>query len=80
MFTVYFYSDPCSLECFSLKYDIDWPCNIVITESNEKKYSQVFGFLLKLKHVMWVLNDVRTRLSIAGDLWQFFCLDSFMML
>nr|XP_039250538.1 gamma-tubulin complex component 6-like [Styela clava] len=60
-------NDPSSLDCFTLKYDVGWPCNIVITEANQRKYGQVFGFLLKLKHVMWALHDVYSKLSTMGD-------------
>lgn len=60
-------NDPSSLDCFTLKYDVDWPCNIIITESNQQKYGQVFGFLLKLKHVMWALHDVYSKLSTMGN-------------
>uniref|UniRef100_H2Y937 Gamma-tubulin complex component n=1 Tax=Ciona savignyi TaxID=51511 RepID=H2Y937_CIOSA len=57
--------DPLDKEClnfFELRYSTPWPCNIVITESSHSKYNLVLKFLLQLKHLIWVLHDVRTQL------------------
>merc|ERR1719322_228611 len=50
------------LKCLKLKYNVSWPCNIIITESCHAKYNQVFLFLLQLKHVAWALHDIRSKL------------------
>uniref|UniRef100_A0A4X2JZ12 Gamma-tubulin complex component 6 n=1 Tax=Vombatus ursinus TaxID=29139 RepID=A0A4X2JZ12_VOMUR len=49
---------PDALSCLELRYKVDWPLNIVITESCLNKYNKVFSFLLQLKHMMWTLKDV----------------------
>ncbi|KAA0724653.1 Gamma-tubulin complex component 6 [Triplophysa tibetana] len=49
---------PDSLNCLELRYKVDWPVNIVITESCLNKYNRLFSFLLQLKHMVWSLRDV----------------------
>ncbi|XP_068959046.1 gamma-tubulin complex component 6 isoform X2 [Petaurus breviceps papuanus] len=49
---------PDALSCLELRYKVDWPLNIVITESCLSKYNKIFSFLLQLKHMMWTLKDV----------------------
>ncbi|XP_029473252.1 gamma-tubulin complex component 6 [Rhinatrema bivittatum] len=49
---------PDALSCLELRYKVDWPLNIVITESCMNKYSKIFSFLLQLKHMVWTLKDV----------------------
>ncbi|KAM4749592.1 gamma-tubulin complex component 6 isoform 2-T2 [Rhinophrynus dorsalis] len=49
---------PDTLNCLELKYKIDWPLNIVITDTCMNKYNKVFSFLLQLKHMVWTLRDV----------------------
>nr|XP_002667047.4 gamma-tubulin complex component 6 [Danio rerio] len=49
---------PDSLNCLELRYKVDWPVNIVITESCLNKYNRLFSFLLQLKHMVWTLRDV----------------------
>ncbi|XP_020036984.2 gamma-tubulin complex component 6 isoform X1 [Castor canadensis] len=49
---------PDVLSCLELRYKVDWPLNIVITESCLSKYSGIFSFLLQLKLMMWTLKDV----------------------
>ncbi|KAG8439858.1 hypothetical protein GDO86_005868 [Hymenochirus boettgeri] len=49
---------PDSLSCLELKYKVDWPLNIVITDVCMNKYSRIFSFLLQLKHMVWTLRDV----------------------
>ncbi|KAM6321068.1 gamma-tubulin complex component 6 [Aegotheles albertisi] len=68
---------PDALSCLELRYKVDWPLNIVITESCMNKYNKIFSFLLQLKHMVWTLKDVwfhlkRTALvSHASDSVQF---------
>ncbi|OCT89071.1 tubulin gamma complex associated protein 6 L homeolog isoform X2 [Xenopus laevis] len=49
---------PDALSCLELKYKVDWPLNIVITDTCMNKYSRIFSFLLQLKHMVWTLRDV----------------------
>ncbi|XP_039718938.1 gamma-tubulin complex component 6 [Pteropus medius] len=49
---------PDVLSCLELRYKVDWPVNIVITESCLSRYSGIFSFLLQLKLMMWTLKDV----------------------
>ncbi|XP_063478527.1 gamma-tubulin complex component 6 isoform X4 [Symphalangus syndactylus] len=49
---------PDVLSCLELRYKVDWPLNIVITEGCLSKYSGVFSFLLQLKLMMWALKDI----------------------
>ncbi|XP_007502809.1 gamma-tubulin complex component 6 [Monodelphis domestica] len=49
---------PDALSCLELRYKVDWPLNIVITESCLNKYNKIFSFLLQLKHMMWTLKDI----------------------
>nr|XP_033815075.1 gamma-tubulin complex component 6 isoform X2 [Geotrypetes seraphini] len=49
---------PDALSCLELHYKVDWPLNIVITESCMSKYSKIFSFLLQLKHMVWTLKDI----------------------
>ncbi|XP_037016042.2 gamma-tubulin complex component 6 isoform X2 [Artibeus jamaicensis] len=49
---------PDVLSCLELRYKVDWPLNIVITESCLSRYSGIFSFLLQLKLMMWTLKDI----------------------
>lgn len=49
---------PDSLNCLELRYKVDWPVNIIITDSCMNKYNRLFSFLLQLKHMVWSLRDV----------------------
>ncbi|XP_048355536.1 gamma-tubulin complex component 6 isoform X3 [Sphaerodactylus townsendi] len=49
---------PDALNCLELRYKVDWPLNIVITETCMNKYNKIFSFLLQLKHMVWTLKDV----------------------
>ncbi|XP_054255475.1 gamma-tubulin complex component 6 [Indicator indicator] len=49
---------PDALSCLELRYKVDWPLNIVITESCMNKYNKIFSFLLQLKHMVWTLKDI----------------------
>ena len=46
------------LSCLELKYKLDWPLNIIISDSCLKNYNQLFGFLLQIKFVISALNNV----------------------
>uniref|UniRef100_A0A3Q4HPQ0 Gamma-tubulin complex component 6 n=1 Tax=Neolamprologus brichardi TaxID=32507 RepID=A0A3Q4HPQ0_NEOBR len=49
---------PDSLNCLEVRYKVDWPLNIIITDSCMNKYNRLFSFLLQLKHMVWSLRDV----------------------
>lgn len=46
---------------------VDWPVNIVITESCLSRYSGIFSFLLQLKLMMWTLKDICFHLKRTGE-------------
>lgn len=46
---------------------MDWPLNIVITESCLSRYGGIFSFLLQLKLMMWTLKDVCFHLKRTGE-------------
>ncbi|KAG2469112.1 GCP6 protein, partial [Polypterus senegalus] len=57
---------PDVLACLELQYKVDWPLNVVITESCMNKYNRIFSFLLQLKHMVWTLHDVWLHLRRAA--------------
>ncbi|XP_016107118.1 gamma-tubulin complex component 6 [Sinocyclocheilus grahami] len=59
---------PDSLNCLELRYKVDWPVNIVITDSCLNKYNRLFSFLLQLKHMVWSLRDVWFHLKRTGEI------------
>ncbi|XP_023443061.2 gamma-tubulin complex component 6 isoform X2 [Dasypus novemcinctus] len=61
---------PDVLSCLELRYKVDWPLNIVITERCLSKYSGIFSFLLQLKLMMWTLKDVCFHLKRTALLGQ----------
>ncbi|XP_077976999.1 gamma-tubulin complex component 6-like [Glandiceps talaboti] len=52
-----------ALDCLELRYKVDWPVNIVITESSMMKYNKIFTFILQIKRASWVLRDVYFHLK-----------------
>jgi gamma-tubulin complex component 6 len=61
-----------ALDFLYLQYKVDWPCNIVITDSVLKKYNKVFHLLLQLRRASWALKNVFTQLQQCEGLerWQ----------
>ncbi|XP_044136184.1 gamma-tubulin complex component 6 [Bufo gargarizans] len=49
---------PDTFSCLELRYKVDWPLNIVITDTCINRYNKIFSFLLQLKHMVWTLRDV----------------------
>ena len=45
-----------ALEFLELKYEVEWPVNIVITSSALDKYNKVFQLLLQMKRASWALK------------------------
>ncbi|XP_070558136.1 gamma-tubulin complex component 6-like [Ptychodera flava] len=52
-----------TLDCLELRYKVDWPVNIVITESSIMKYNKVFSFILQIKRAAWILRDIYFHLK-----------------
>lgn len=46
---------------------VDWPMNIIITDSCMNKYNRLFSFLLQLKHMVWSLREVWFHLKRTGE-------------
>ncbi|KAJ8374067.1 hypothetical protein SKAU_G00046470 [Synaphobranchus kaupii] len=57
---------PDALNCLELRYKVDWPLNIIITDTCMNKYNRLFSFLLQLKHMVWTLRDVWFHLKRAA--------------
>ena len=51
-----------ALECFTLRYRVGWPLNIILTEEVMDDYSQIFSFVLQLRLAAWALEDVYINL------------------
>lgn len=51
-----------------LNCKIDWPLNMVISSETISKYGQIFGYLLKLRHVSFVLDGTYEYLQQMGKL------------
>lgn len=49
---------------------MDWPLNLVVTESCLGRYSGIFSFLLQLKLMVWALKDVCFHLKRTALLSQ----------
>ncbi|XP_067125434.1 gamma-tubulin complex component 6 isoform X2 [Centruroides vittatus] len=46
------------LNCLELRYKVSWPLNIVITDKCIDQYNLLFGLLLQVKRMLWLLNDI----------------------
>lgn len=51
-----------ALECFTLRYRVGWPLNLILTEEVMDDYSQIFSFVLQLRLAAWALEDVYIHL------------------
>lgn len=51
-----------------LNCKVDWPLNLVISSETIAKYGQVFGYLLKLRHVCYVIEGTYDYLQQMGKL------------
>jgi len=59
-------SDVGVLDFLELRYQVPWPCNIIITENSINKYNRVFSSLIRLKRAGWSLQEVWVNLKKAG--------------
>merc|ERR1719494_1212090 len=51
-------NDVDTLDFLELRYRVEWPVNIVITENCVLKYNKVFSFMLRIKRIAWALQDI----------------------
>lgn len=56
-----------STDCVLLSYQVEWPLNVILPTSALSEYSRVFSFLLKMKHVSYVLRDLWTMFQSLGS-------------
>ncbi|PNF25042.1 hypothetical protein B7P43_G06983 [Cryptotermes secundus] len=57
------FSSPLLLDCITLQYKVAWPINIIFTDAALRKYDDIFGYLLRLRHISWVLEGDFRRLK-----------------
>lgn len=53
-------------DCIQLGYSVDWPLSALLTSETIHNYSRVFSFLLKIKHVSYVLRDIWIHFQTLG--------------
>ena len=54
------------LNCLELKYKLEWPLNLIITDKCMRSYNQLFEFLLQIKLVLTALNSIWNSLKCFG--------------
>ena len=54
------------LDCFTLRYRIGWPLNLILSEAVMDDYGQIFSFVLQLRLAAWALEDVYVELKNRG--------------
>ncbi len=54
------------LNCLELKYKLNWPLNIVITENCLESYNKIFEFFLQIKLILTTLNYIWHTLKRFG--------------
>ncbi|KAH8239122.1 hypothetical protein KR032_001124 [Drosophila birchii] len=52
----------------ALNCKVEWPLNLVISSETIAKYGQIFGYLLKLRHVSFILDGTYQHLQRVGKL------------
>ena len=58
-----------TLDCFTLRYRIGWPLNLILTEEVMDDYSCIFNFVLQLRLAAWVLQDIYVDLKDRSAEW-----------
>jgi len=58
-----------TLDCFTLRYRIGWPLNLILTEEVMDDYSCIFNFVLQLRLAAWVLQDIYIDLKDRSAEW-----------
>ncbi len=54
------------LSCLELKYKLEWPLNLIITDKCMRNYNLLFEFLLQIKLVLVALNNIWNALKSFG--------------
>jgi len=54
------------LDCFTLRYRIGWPLNLILTEAVMDDYGQIFSFVLQLRLAAWAVEDAYVALKDRG--------------
>ena len=54
-------------DCVQLCYSPEWPLSVILTDTTMNQYSRVFSFLLKMKHVSFVLRDIWLQFQGTRD-------------
>ncbi len=57
------------LNCLELKYKLDWPLNIIITDKCFESYNRIFQFLLQIKLVLSAIINIWTTLKQFGKVY-----------
>jgi gamma-tubulin complex component 6 len=57
-----------ALDFLQLQYEVEWPCNVVITEDCLRKYNRVFHLLLQLRRASWTLKTVFSLIELCEGL------------
>ena len=45
--------------CLSVRYAVDWPLCLVVSNRAIEKYNKTFVFLLKVKQALWNLQKIQ---------------------
>ena len=53
-------------DCVQLNDKADWPLSVILTPAALQNYSRIFNFLLKTKHVSYVLRDIWVQFQSLG--------------
>ncbi len=61
------------LNCLELKYKLDWPLNIVVTDKSFDSYNKIFQFLLQIKLILAAITNIWYNLKRFGKLSSFTC-------
>lgn len=58
------------LDCFTLRYRVEWPLNLILTEEIMDSYSQIFSFILQVRLAAWSMQDVfASMMKLDPDNW-----------
>lgn len=58
------------LDCFTLRYRVEWPLNLILTEEIMDSYSQIFSFVLQVRLAAWSMQDVFVQMmKLNSDAW-----------
>ena len=58
-------NSPNVLNMLSLSYKVSWPLNLILNPETLEQYSNIFKYLLKLKRVKWIMDEVWIMLKVT---------------